>query len=109
MDYNPASVSQLPNESTAVIIFERPDGQLLTLLFGSKRRVTVEVTADSDETEVRFVHDSPLEGDGFELAVPQQDDHTNATIADSPVWLSTKVEPILWPLTASLTHHDEWK
>ena len=35
--------------------------------------------------------------------------HPNATIADSPVWLSTKVEPILWPLTASLTHHDEWK
>ena len=27
--------------------------------------------------------------------VPQQDDHTNATIADSSVWLSTKVEPIL--------------
>jgi hypothetical protein len=27
--------------------------------------------------------------------IPQQDDHTNATIADSPVWLSTKVEPIL--------------
>ena len=49
------------------------------------------------------------EGDGFELAVPQQDDHTNATIPDSPVRLSTKVEPILWPLTASLTHHDEWK
>jgi hypothetical protein len=53
--------------------------------------------------------DSPLEGDGFERAVPQQDDHPNATIVDSPVWLSTKVEPILWPLTASLTHHDEWK
>jgi hypothetical protein len=53
--------------------------------------------------------DSLLEREGFELAVPQQGDHTNATIADSPVWLSTKVEPILWPLTASLTHHDEWK
>jgi hypothetical protein len=26
MDYNPASVGQLPSESTAVIIFERPDG-----------------------------------------------------------------------------------
>jgi hypothetical protein len=26
VDYNPASVGQLPNESTAVIIFERPDG-----------------------------------------------------------------------------------
>ena len=51
---------------------------------------------------------SPLEGDGFELAVPQQDDHTNATIANSPVWLSTKGEPILWPLTVSLTHNDEW-
>ena len=36
-----------------------------------------------------------LEGHGFELAAPQQDDHTNATIADSPVRLSTKAEPIL--------------
>ena len=27
------------------------------------------MTADSDETEVRFVHDPPLEGDGFELPV----------------------------------------
>ena len=35
VDYNPASVGRLPNRSTAVIIFERPDGQLLTLLFGS--------------------------------------------------------------------------
>jgi hypothetical protein len=26
VDYNPAIVGQLPNESTAVIIFERPDG-----------------------------------------------------------------------------------
>ena len=39
--------------------------------------------------------DPPPEGDGFELAASQQDDHANATIADSPVRLSTKAEPIL--------------
>ena len=55
----------------------------------SQRDVTSSLNFGSE-----FARDSPQEGDYFELGAPQQDDHTNATIADSPVRLSTKDEPI---------------
>ena len=35
-------------------------------------------------------------------SVPNQDDHATATAADSPIWLSTSVEP-MWPSTARFT------
>src|SRR5215469_16296377 len=55
----------------------------------SQRDITSSLNFGSE-----FARDSPQEGDDFELAAPQQDDHTNATIADSPVRLSTKAETI---------------
>jgi hypothetical protein len=53
-------------------ILAEPDADPLAILLGDIDQQSFAVAADSDETEVRFAHDSPLEGDGFEPSVPRK-------------------------------------
>jgi len=88
VDYNPAIVGQLPNESTAVIIFERPDGDrnYVARDFSSSRFPRASCSACHGLEKPARVHtpaaiagiycnnDIKLsivaEGDGFEPLVP---------------------------------------
>ena len=82
MDYNPASVGQLPNESTAVIIFERIVGGVLRRAFVRCTRLRGDLARFFSQFDPaarrsppfrdRKFADSPLEGDGFEPSVPRQ-------------------------------------